>query len=77
MFSIKEKQYLAYGIEKLLLELKHPEMPDKEPIFTLSVKGKESCSWAEIKPNWEFGIDNPPKVNPFNEVARDILKEPN
>jgi len=75
MFSIKEKQYIASQIEKLLLELDHPEMPKEKPIFTLKVEGKESWSWAEIKPNWTFGIDNPPTINPFNEVARDILKD--
>ena len=58
MFSLKEKQYIANQIEKLLLSLKHPEMPKKEPKFTLKVDGKESWSWAEIKPNWTFGIDN-------------------
>jgi hypothetical protein len=73
MFSIKEKQFIASQIEKLLLELDHPEMPKEKPMFTLNVEGKESWSWAEIKPNWTFGINNPPKINPFNEVARDIL----
>ncbi len=73
MFSIKENQYIAYKIEKLLLELKHPEMPNEKPDFYLRVEGKESWSFADIKPNWKFGIDNPPTVNPFNEVARDII----
>ncbi len=74
MFSIREKQYIAYQIEKLLLSLNHPEMPKKNPDFTFHVKGiDEDFSWADIQPNWKFGIDNPPKVNPFNEVARDIL----
>jgi len=71
---MKEKQFVAGQIEKLLLSLKHPEMPKEKPMFTLRIEGKEDWSWAEIKPNWTFGVDNPPNVNPFNEVARDILK---
>ena len=74
MFSLKEKQFIASEIEKLLLSLDHPEMPKEKPMFVLKVNGKEDWSWAEIKPNWTFGIDNPPIVNPFNEVARDLLK---
>ena len=72
MFSIKEKQFIALQVEKLLLSLKHPEMPTEKPMFTLKVEGKETWSWAEIKPNWTFGIDNPPDINPFNEVARSL-----
>jgi len=68
MFSIKQKQHIAEEIEKLLLSLNHPEMPKEKPIFTLRVEGKESWSWAEIKPNHTFDINNPPKINPFNEL---------
>ena len=74
MFSIKEKQHIAGQIEKLLLGLDHPEMPKEKPVFMLRVEGKENWSWAEIKPNYTFGVDNLPKVNPFNEIARDLLK---
>lgn len=74
MFSLKEKQFIAKEIEKLLLGLDHPEMPKEKPMFTLRVEGKEDWSFAEIKQNWTFGIDNPPNINPFNEEARDILK---
>jgi len=73
MFSLKEKQYIAEEIEKLLLSLKHPEMPTEKPVFHLHVGGKESWSWADIKPNWTFTSENPPGVNVFNEIARDIL----
>jgi hypothetical protein len=75
MFSLKEKQFIAKEIEKLLLDLNHPEMPKEKPMFILKVDGKESWSFAEIKPNWTFGIDNSPNINPFNENARDILEE--
>jgi len=72
---MKEKIFIAGEVEKILLKLNHPEMPKENPLFELKVIGKENWSWAEIKPNWTFGIDNPPKINPFNEVARDILKD--
>ena len=75
MFSMKEKIFIAGEVEKILLKLNHPEMPKEKPLFELKVIGKENWSWAEIKPNWTFGIDNPPKVNPFNEASRDILKD--
>lgn len=73
MFSIKEKQFIAQQVENLLLSFQHPEMPTEKPTFTLHVSGKESWSWAEIKPNWTFGLTNPPSVNPFNEVARTLF----
>jgi len=75
VFSVKEKQFIANQIERILLELNHPEMPKEKPVFKLHVKGKEEWSWADITPNWEFGIENPPSINPFNEIAREILKE--
>lgn len=75
MFSLKEKQYLSSEIERLILGLGHPEMPKDKPMFSIRIEGKESWSWAEIKPNWTFGIDNPPKVNPFNEISRQVLSK--
>ena len=75
MFSIAEKRKLAEGIEKLLLDLSHPEMPTEKPKFTLHVEGKESWSWADIEPNWTFDDKNPPGVNPWNEVARIALRK--
>ena len=73
MFSVKEKQHLAAVIEKAILELHHPEMPTERPVFNLRIEGKESWSWADIKPNWTFGVDNAPLVNPWNENARQVL----
>ena len=73
MFSIKEKQYIASEIEKLLLGLNHPEMQKDKAMFILRVDGKEDRSWAEIKPNWYFSKDNPPKINPWNENARETM----
>lgn len=77
MFSFKEKQAIAAAVEKVLLDLKHPEMPDEKPSFTLHVDGKESWSWADIKPNWTFSATNPPGVNMFNEMAREIMSKQN
>lgn len=74
MFSIKEKQFIAAEVEKLLLGLNHPEMPKEKPRFQLNVYGSQDWSWAEIEPNWKFNADNPPSVNPWNEQAREILK---
>ena len=75
MFSMKEKQLIAAKIEDLLLNLNHPEMPKEKPLFTLKVFGKENWSYAEIAPNWMFTKDVLPNINPFNEKAREILKE--
>ena len=47
MFSMKEKQFIAAQIEKLLLELNHPEMPNEKPRFSLHVDGKESW-WKAV-----------------------------
>lgn len=74
MFSVKEKQYIADSIEKLLLSLKHPEMPEEKPSFILRVEGKESWSFADIKPNWIYNDVNKPGINPWNEKVREILK---
>lgn len=69
MFSIKEKQTISEKIEKMLLELNHPEMPKNKPSFHLQIVGKESWSWADIVPNWTFNENNKPTINPFNEIA--------
>ena len=66
MFSMKEKQHIAKEIERVLLELKHPEMPANKPNFKLLVDGKEDWSWAEIEPNWTFK-NREPSINEHNE----------
>lgn len=73
MFSLREKQFLAAEIEKLLIGLNHPEMPMEKPIFKLHVDGKESWSFADIQPNWTFNEQNKPGVNAWNEVAREVM----
>lgn len=75
MFSVAEKRLIAAAVEKTLLDLGHPEMPDGKPRFKLYVKGKEAWSWADIEPNWKFDDANPPEVNPWNEHAREILPQ--
>jgi hypothetical protein len=66
MFSKSEKQHIAAEIEKILLNLNHPEMPKERPRFKLHVDGAESWSWADIQPNWMYE-DKEPGVNPWNE----------
>jgi len=73
MFSKEEKTILAAILEKAILDLKHPEMPDKNPQFTIHIDGKESWSWADIKPNWTFNKDNPAVSSDWNESARDFM----
>ena len=78
MFSVQEKMLIASEIEKLLLTLNHPEMPKEKPMFTLHVDGKESWSWADIKPNWIYADGKEPiGINPFNEASRELHKELN
>lgn len=67
MFSQAQKQHIAEVIEKTLLELNHPEMPNACPTFHLRVDGSESWSYADISPNWTFDQNYPPTTTPFNE----------
>ena len=53
MFSTLEKHRIADELERILLRLHHPEMPDEKPSFKLHVDGKEGWSWADIEPNWK------------------------
>ena len=69
---MKEKQHLSAEIEKLILGLKHPEMPMEKPEFLLHVDGKKSWSWADIEPNHHYETKTP-GINPFNEIVREIL----
>ena len=75
MFSVAEKQKIAEAVEKVLLEINHPEMPSEKPDFELHVNGKESWSYADIKPNWFWNDQGSPvNPNPWNEKARDIIE---
>jgi len=74
MFSGKEKKMISQKLEEILLELKHPEMPDERPSFKLHVDGKEDWSWADIEPNWTFNEENKPGGSPWNELSRIITE---
>ena len=71
MFSIKEKQHIAQVVEDTIRGFNHPEMDNSKIEFSLHVDGKEKWSFADITPNHHF---HPENQNPWNEVARDILK---
>lgn len=75
MFSVAEKRKISEAVEKVLLELKHPEMPEAKPKFALHVGGKESWSFADIQPNWVFDGGKEIKVNPWNEQSHKDIKE--
>jgi len=52
MFSIAQKRSISERVQSILQNTNHPELPTEGEIqFTLSVKGAESWSWAEIKNN--------------------------
>lgn len=75
MFSVKEKQFIASELEKVILSLNHPEMPKEKPVFRLHIDGKESWSFADIEPNWVYEEKGSPKnPNPWNEISREALK---
>lgn len=75
MFSLNEKKFIATEVEKILLSLNHPEMPKEKPVFILDVEGKEGWSFAHISPNWTFNENNNPGINPWNEVAREVMQK--
>lgn len=64
MFSVSQKRDIAKKVQEILRETKHPELPDSEIQFTLSVKGAQNWSWAEIKNNGDIPF---PSVNEWNE----------
>lgn len=69
MFTTKEKHKISQAVERVLLEINHPEMPKEKLNFTLHVVGKELPSWAEIVPNWKFKRQgNPENPNKWNET---------
>jgi len=73
MFSIAEKKRIAEAVEKVLLEINHPEMPKEKPKFKLHIDGKESWSYADIEPNWVYDGDKKPTTTIWNENARDFV----
>ncbi len=65
MFSVRQKREIADKVQEVLRDTKHPELPKSEILFTLSVLGAESWSWAVIRNN---GAVIEPSVNPHNEA---------
>lgn len=65
MFSVRQKREIAEKVQEILRETKHPELPEDEISFVLSVRGEEAWSWADIKNN---GNVESPSVNPYNEM---------
>jgi hypothetical protein len=65
MFSVAQKRAIADGVQKLLRDTGHPELPAGEIQFALHVAGAESWSWADIRNN---GAVTNPGVNPHNEA---------
>jgi hypothetical protein len=70
---MKQKQSIAAGIEKILLDLNHPEMPKERPFFKLLVGGTQAWSWADIAPNWTFDENHKPGINPHNERVAKLM----
>lgn len=74
MFSIEEKKKIATAVEKVLLDINHPEMPKERPSFQLHVNGKEAWSWADIKPNWTFDKEAPTSTEWNEKLARKVME---
>ncbi len=70
MFSVRQKREISDSIQKILRETHHPELPNKEISFLLSVSGASVGSWAEIKNN---GAVKEPSINEWNE-SQDSIK---
>jgi hypothetical protein len=72
MFSVAQKRAISEGVQKLLRETNHPELPEGEITFTLQVAGATAMSWADIRNN---GAVPNPGVNPWNEQQAKAGKE--
>ena len=65
MFSVEEKRAISEGIQKVIRDTKHIELPDGEIKFKIHIQGAEVWSWADIQNN---GAIVNPSVNPHNEA---------
>ena len=65
MFSVREKRLISEKVQQALRDTGHPELPEGEIRFQLTVLGAESWSFAQISNN---GVVFNPDVNPFNEM---------
>ena len=64
MFSVSQKRAISEAVQKVLRDTRHPELPEDEIEFKLTVLGAEPWSWADIRNN---GAVTKPGVNPWNE----------
>lgn len=69
MFSVQQKRDIAEKVQRILRETNHPELPDGEIQFILTVNGAHGWSWATIENN---GNVVSPSINPWNEL-QDIV----
>lgn len=72
MFSVRQKREISDAVQKILRATNHPELPQGEIMFTLSVVGAEAWSWANIQNN---GAVPNPGVNPHNEAQDPASKQ--
>lgn len=70
MFSIAQKRKIAEQVQQILRETNHPELPEGEIDFMLTVDGAEGWSRAQIRNN---GAVLNPSINPFNEAQDKTL----
>ena len=65
MFSVRQKREIADAVQKILRDTNHPELPEGEIQFLLSVRcSTKGWMWADIRNN---GAVKSPDVNPWNE----------
>lgn len=65
MFSVRQKREISEGIQKLLRDTGHPELPDGEISFLLQVNGRNpAISFAAIRNNSAVPV---PDYNTHNE----------
>ena len=64
MFSVRQKRLIAEQVQKILRDTNHPELPEGEIQFSLSVQGKADWSYASISNNGHVKV---PEVNEWNE----------
>ncbi len=65
MFSVRQKREISEQIQQLLSETNHPELPDGEITFIITIRGASPMSWANIQNN---GAVSNPSVNPWKEI---------
>jgi hypothetical protein len=72
MFSVRQKREISDKIQAILRETGHPELPEGEIRFKITVYGAQVWSFANIENN---GSIAKPDVNPWNESQDKALPE--